>query len=70
MKAHHLSCGTMRVPTVPTLVSHILLLETDVGLVLVDKRPSLIRYYEQIGLLPRRRASTGSAGMTQRPYAP
>ena len=36
MKAHHLSCGTMRMPTVPTLVSHVLLLETDAGLVLVD----------------------------------
>lgn len=36
MKAHHLSCGTMRVPTVQTLVSRVLLLETDAGLVLVD----------------------------------
>jgi hypothetical protein len=36
VKAHHLSCGTMRVPTVQTLVSHVLLLETDAGLVLVD----------------------------------
>jgi glyoxylase-like metal-dependent hydrolase (beta-lactamase superfamily II) len=36
VKAHHLNCGTMRMPTVPTLVSHVLLLETDAGLVLVD----------------------------------
>jgi glyoxylase-like metal-dependent hydrolase (beta-lactamase superfamily II) len=36
VKAHLLNCGTMRMPTVPTLVSHVLLLETDAGLVLVD----------------------------------
>jgi glyoxylase-like metal-dependent hydrolase (beta-lactamase superfamily II) len=35
MKVHHLNCGTMRVPTAP-VVSHILLIETSNGLVLVD----------------------------------
>jgi glyoxylase-like metal-dependent hydrolase (beta-lactamase superfamily II) len=35
MKIHHLNCGTMRVPSAP-LVCHVLLLETDMSLVLVD----------------------------------
>src|SRR5262249_61645614 len=35
MKVHHLNCGTMRVPTAP-VVSHVLLIETGNGLVLVD----------------------------------
>ncbi len=35
MKVHHLNCGTMRVPTAP-IVCHVLLVETDNGLVLVD----------------------------------
>ncbi|NMN95477.1 MBL fold metallo-hydrolase [Antrihabitans stalactiti] len=35
MKVHHLNCGTMHMPTAP-LVCHVLLLETDRGLVLVD----------------------------------
>jgi hypothetical protein len=34
---------------------------------LAGKRPSSIRYYEQIGLLPGRCASLGGAGMTQAP---
>ncbi|MEV0339035.1 MBL fold metallo-hydrolase [Nocardia sp. NPDC050713] len=37
MKVHHLNCGTMRPPRTPGgLVCHVLLLETDTGLVLVD----------------------------------
>ncbi len=36
MKVHHLNCGTMRPPVAPRLVAHVLLLETDGGLVLVD----------------------------------
>lgn len=36
MKVHHLNCGTMRPPGTPTLVCHVLLVETDNGLVLVD----------------------------------
>lgn len=36
MKVHHLNCGTMRPPTGAALVAHVLLLETDAGLVLVD----------------------------------
>ena len=36
MKVHHLNCGTMRPPGVPDLVAHVLLCETDRGLVLVD----------------------------------
>jgi glyoxylase-like metal-dependent hydrolase (beta-lactamase superfamily II) len=35
VKVHHLNCGTVRIPTAP-LVCHVLLLETDAGLVLVD----------------------------------
>lgn len=35
MKVHHLNCGSMRVPTAP-LVCHVLLVETEAGLVLVD----------------------------------
>lgn len=35
MKIHHLNCGSMRVPTAP-LVCHVLLVESDQGLVLVD----------------------------------
>ncbi|MBW0019910.1 MAG: MBL fold metallo-hydrolase [Mycobacterium sp.] len=34
MKVHHLNCGTMNMPTAP--VCHVLLVETDDGLVLVD----------------------------------
>jgi len=35
MKVHHLNCGTMNMPTAP-MVCHVLLVETDNGLVLVD----------------------------------
>lgn len=35
MKVHHLNCGSMRMPTAP-LVCHVLLVETDNGLVLID----------------------------------
>jgi glyoxylase-like metal-dependent hydrolase (beta-lactamase superfamily II) len=35
MKVHHLNCGTMHMPTAP-MVCHVLLVETDSGLVLVD----------------------------------
>ncbi len=35
MKVHHLNCGTMRMPGFP-MVAHVLLIETDNGLVLVD----------------------------------
>jgi len=35
MKVHHLNCGTMDLPSAP-LVCHVLLVETDNGLVLVD----------------------------------
>lgn len=36
MKVHHLNCGSMRPWTCGELVCHVLLLETDNGLVLVD----------------------------------
>jgi glyoxylase-like metal-dependent hydrolase (beta-lactamase superfamily II) len=36
MLIHHLNCGSMRPPTAPEIVCHVLLLETDDGLVLVD----------------------------------
>ncbi|HZQ32777.1 MAG TPA: MBL fold metallo-hydrolase [Mycobacterium sp.] len=36
MKVHHLNCGTMKPPATQPLVCHVLLVETDNGLVLVD----------------------------------
>ncbi|WP_405138733.1 MBL fold metallo-hydrolase [Nocardia sp. NBC_01388] len=36
MKVRHLNCGTMRLPTGVDVVCHVLLIETDRGLVLVD----------------------------------
>ena len=44
MKVHHLNCGTMDSPGTP-IVCHVLLVETDNGLVLVDSglRPSGLR---------------------------
>ena len=35
MKIHHLNCGTMKSPGAP-VICHVLLVETDNGLVLVD----------------------------------
>jgi glyoxylase-like metal-dependent hydrolase (beta-lactamase superfamily II) len=36
VKVHHLNCGTMHPHGAPTIVCHVLLVETDNGLVLVD----------------------------------
>ena len=36
MKVHHLNCGTMHPPTATSVVCHVLLVETDSGLVLID----------------------------------
>ena len=36
MKVHHLNCGTMNPPATASVVCHVLLVETDSGLVLVD----------------------------------
>jgi glyoxylase-like metal-dependent hydrolase (beta-lactamase superfamily II) len=36
VKVHHLNCGTMLPPRAPACVCHVLLVETDNGLVLVD----------------------------------
>ncbi len=36
MKVHHLNCGTMHPPKGPVCVCHVLVVETDNGLVLVD----------------------------------
>jgi glyoxylase-like metal-dependent hydrolase (beta-lactamase superfamily II) len=36
MRVHHLNCGTMRPPGAPPIVTHVLLVEADNGLVLVD----------------------------------
>ncbi|MCV7063272.1 MBL fold metallo-hydrolase [Mycolicibacterium vaccae] len=36
MRVHHLNCGTIRPPGVGTMVCHVLLVESDAGLVLVD----------------------------------
>jgi len=36
MKVHHLNCGTMHPPKGPVCVCHVLVVETDGGLVLID----------------------------------
>lgn len=36
MEVHHLNCGSMTPPGMPPMVCHVLLVETDGGLVLVD----------------------------------
>ena len=36
MKVHHLNCGTMNPPATASVVCHVLLVETDSGLVLID----------------------------------
>jgi glyoxylase-like metal-dependent hydrolase (beta-lactamase superfamily II) len=36
VKVHHLNCGTMRPPATPLLVCHVLVVETEGGLVLID----------------------------------
>ena len=36
MKVHHLNCGTMDPPATAQMVCHVLLIETDNGLALVD----------------------------------
>ena len=36
MKVHHLNCGTMNPPITTRVVCHVLLIETDSGLVLID----------------------------------
>jgi glyoxylase-like metal-dependent hydrolase (beta-lactamase superfamily II) len=50
MRVHHLSCGTFAPPLVPPIVCHVLLCETDDGLVLVDTGLGLDDYAE-----PKRR---------------
>jgi glyoxylase-like metal-dependent hydrolase (beta-lactamase superfamily II) len=49
VKVHHLNCGTMNMPTAP-MVCHVLLVETDDGLVLVDSG-----FGSHDGLLPAKR---------------
>ena len=44
MRVHHLSCGTFAPPLVPRLVCHVLLCESDDGLVLVDTGLGLADY--------------------------
>ena len=36
MKVHHLNCGTMNPPATAPVICHVLLVETDNGLVLID----------------------------------
>ncbi|GAA3821630.1 MBL fold metallo-hydrolase [Nocardioides panacisoli] len=36
MRVHHLNCATMRPPLAPVMVAHVLLVERDEGLLLVD----------------------------------
>ncbi len=36
MKVHHLNCGTMNPPAAASVICHVLLVETDSGLVLID----------------------------------
>lgn len=56
MKVRHLNCGTMRMPAGVELVCHVLLIETDSGLVLVDTGFGLddvARPAERIGVTRR-----------------
>ncbi|MEV0247621.1 MBL fold metallo-hydrolase [Nocardia sp. NPDC050712] len=50
MKVHHLNCGSMRLPTVD-LICHVLLIETDNGLVLVDSGHGLRESADPAGRL-------------------
>ncbi|MFC9897231.1 MBL fold metallo-hydrolase [Nocardia sp. NPDC127579] len=55
MKVHHLNCGSMRLPTID-LICHVLLIETDSGLVLVDTGHGLRDAVDPAGRLgPARR---------------
>ncbi|ROO88637.1 glyoxylase-like metal-dependent hydrolase (beta-lactamase superfamily II) [Actinocorallia herbida] len=54
MKIHHVNCGSMRMPTAP-LVCHVLVVETDAGLVLVDTGFGLRDVAEPGRLGPMRR---------------
>ena len=36
MKVHHLNCGTMKPPATASVICHVLLVETDSGLMLID----------------------------------
>lgn len=67
VKVHHLNCGTMNVPGIP-IVCHVLLVETNNGLVLVDagygmldctdpRRIGPLRYLLRPVLLPRETAA-------------
>lgn len=60
MKVHHLNCGSMHPWGVPILVCHVLLVETDNGLVLVDSGYGLADCAE-----PARRT-----GLTRRFFRP
>ncbi|MGX6600661.1 MBL fold metallo-hydrolase [Micromonosporaceae bacterium Da 78-11] len=51
MKVHHLNCGTMRPPAAPALVCHVLLVETDNGLVLIDSGYGLADIADPAGRL-------------------
>ena len=54
MKVHHLNCGTMDSPGAPT-ICHVLLLETDNGLVLVDAGFGLLDCADPRRIGPSRR---------------
>jgi len=49
MRVHHLSCGSFAPPLVPAIVCHVLLCETDDGLVLVDTGLGLDDYADPKG---------------------
>ena len=61
MKVHHLNCGSMHPVGIPPLVCHVLLVETDSGLVLIDSGYGLADCAE-----PARR--TGPTRHLFRPY--
>jgi glyoxylase-like metal-dependent hydrolase (beta-lactamase superfamily II) len=54
MKVHHLNCGTMDSPGAPT-ICHVLLIETDNGLVLVDSGFGLLDCADPRRIGPSRR---------------
>jgi hypothetical protein len=66
VKVHHLNCGTMNMPTAP-LVCHVLLIETDNGLVLVDSGFGSHDCLDKANRVGRRDMSSGRYSTTWRP---
>jgi len=54
MRVHHLSCGSMNPPKMSEIVCHVLLVETDDGLVLVDSGLGTVDFAEPSRMGPQR----------------